>query len=291
MAQTASVQQHFPIEKEAIMNNIINLDITPTRINVQALKTSNARRISPNLIAPAREDVTSDIAIDRAAGPIKSMDDIEAFSRFYLERGRYRDNMLFIVGINFGLRYSDLCALRFSDIINEDFTFKDTFAVFEKKTRNTRKRKKNRYITINGAVVDAVTLYLEHTDNVCMSDYMFRSVSGHGKNINAPLTLMSVERILKDAAKHVGLTTNISSHTLRKTFAYWTMVMGGNDQRRLMLLQKMFNHSSPAQTIAYIGLDKEEIEEAYMSLNLGGGSTRRNYLIGSNIIERDEGVA
>lgn len=271
------------------MNNIVSMDITPNRINVQALKAGTSRKLTSGLILPAKEEIISESATDRAAEPIKSMDDIEAFSRYYIERGQYRDNMLFIVGINFGLRFSDLVSLRFSDIINEDCTFKDTFAVFERKTRNTRKRKRNRYITINNAVIDAVTLYLEHKDNVSLSDYMFRSESRHGKNVNAPLSLMSVERILKWAASDLGIKTKVSSHTLRKTFAYWTMVMGGNDERRLFLLQKMFNHSSPAQTIAYIGLDKDEIEEAYRSLNLG--VKREGCIIGGNIFERDDSVA
>ena len=105
------------------------------------------------------------------------MDDIFRISRFLIENGRYRDNMLFIVGINFGLRASDLRMLRFSNLINPNLTFKESFAVFEKKTRNTRKRKKNRYITINHAVIEAITLYLENTPGVSLSDYMFRSES------------------------------------------------------------------------------------------------------------------
>ena len=66
--------------------------------------------------------------------------------------------MLFIVGINFGLRVSDLIRLRFATLINEYLTFKTKFPILEIKTRNTRKVKKNRYITINDAVMDAVIL-------------------------------------------------------------------------------------------------------------------------------------
>ena len=77
----------------------------------------------------------------------------------------------------------------------------------------------------------------------------------------------------------------MSTHTLRKTFAYHQMVMSGNDPRKLLLLQKMFGHSTAAQTLDYIGITSEEIDEAYRRLNLGSVSC--NYLVDSDIVEGD----
>lgn len=253
-------------------------------IDYTALKR-NTRVLNPELIAPAKEEVINETVIDRTSEPIKSMDDIIAISRYLITHGRFRDNMLFIVGINFGLRISDLRMLRFSDLINENFVFKDTFPVFEIKTRNTRKKKKNRYITINNAVVDAITLYLENTPNVSLSDYLFRSESNNGMYLNEPITPRSVNRILKGIAKDLHLGIKMSTHTLRKTFCYHQMVMSGNSSRKLLLLQKMMNHSSPAQTLDYIGITMEEITEAYLKLNLG--SVSENYLIDSAIGENE----
>lgn len=177
--------------------------------------------------------------------------------------------MLFIVGINFGLRVSDLRELRFSYLIDDQFRFRETFAVFEHKTRNTRKRKKNRYITINQAVIDAVTLYLQHTPDVRLSDYLFRSMSNNSKDMNRPMTARSIDRTLKGIADDLGLRMKVSTHTLRKTFCYHQMLISGNDSRKLLLLQKMMGHSSVAQTLDYIGITQEEISEAYKELNLG----------------------
>ena len=254
-------------------------------IDVSLLK-SNSRKLNAGLIAPAKEHVEEEIVKDHAAEPIKSMEDIDKISRFLISQGRYRDNMLFIVGINFGLRVSDLRVLRFSNLINDNYTFKDSFAVFEKKTRNTRKRKKNRYITINDAVVEAVTLFLENSDGVCLSDYMF--TSNKGKHTDSPLDPGTIDRILKKIAIDLDLNIHMSTHTLRKTFAYHQMVMSNNDPRKLLLLQKMLNHSSPAQTLDYIGITSEEIEEAYKNLNLG--SEKYNYLAHSDIIEFESKV-
>lgn len=252
------------------------------RIDLTSLRES--RTLRNGMMRPAEEEMTDDTVQEHSAEPIKSMDDIDRICEFLLSEERYRDYMLFIVGINFGLRVSDLRTLRFANIINDNFTFKDTFPVFEQKTRNTRKRKVNRYITVNDAVVEAVTLYLEHQEEVpSLSDYMFRSESNNGKNVNKPLERKSIDRILKGIAKDLGLTMRVSTHTFRKTFCYHQMLMSNNDSRKLLLLQKMLNHSTPAQTLAYIGISGEEIEEAYRQLNLG--SVRHNYMAGSNIIE------
>ena len=253
-------------------------------IDVSVLQKSQ-KKLRPELISPSVEQVESILVPEHTSEPIKNMNDIITISQHLISNKKYRDNMLFIVGINFGLRASDLRMLRFSNIINDNLTFKDTFAVFEQKTRNTRKRKKNRYITINTAVIEAITLYLENTPNISLSDYMFRSLSNRNKDINSnqPLSVKSIDRIVKSFSKELSINVKLSTHTLRKTFCYHQMIMSNNDGRKLLLLQKMLNHSSPAQTLDYIGITQEEIEKAYRDLNLG--SLTQNYLVDSNILE------
>lgn len=163
-------------------------------------------------------------------------------------------------------------------------TFKDSFAIFEKKTRNTRKRKKNRTIAINQAVCQAVTLYLQNTDGVSLSDYMFRSESNRGKAKNEPLTAKSIDRILKGIAEDLGLGMRMSTHSLRKTFCYHQMLSGAGDNRRLLLLQKMLGHSSTSQTLDYIGITAEEMAEAYRSLNLGDMSPKEDEFIREEVL-------
>lgn len=246
---------------------------------------SNARKLRAGLIAPATEDTSCELAAEHTAEPIKDMEDINRISKFLIGQKRYRDNMLFIVGINFGLRVSDLRLLRFSHLINDECVFRDSFAILEKKTKNTRTHQRNRYITINTAVVEAVTLYLENSDDVKLSDYLFRSESNHGSNENVPIHRNSIDRIMKGLAKDLNLGNKMATHSLRKTFAYHQMVMSNNDPRKLLLLQKMFGHSTAAQTLDYIGITGEEIEEAYRKLNLG--SERYNYLVDSSLMERE----
>lgn len=269
------------------MGKVIQIDFTAMHQEqvIDTAAVSQSRRLlREGMIAPAVEDTSYQIANEHTSEPIKDIDTIYAISDWFLTRKRYRDNMLFIVGINFGLRVSDLLTLRFSHLIDDQFRFKTTFPILEKKTKNTRKVQKNRYITINDAVCDAITLYLENTPGVKLSDYMFRGESNRCGNANKPMHRNSVERILKEVGEALGIEAHMATHTLRKSFAYHQMLISNNDPRKLLLLQKMFGHSTAAQTLDYIGITGEEIEAAYMELNLG--SRRTPYLVDSVIGEK-----
>lgn len=246
-----------------------------TAINITKLCEERRRLSVTASIAPARNDTERLDVTEHSGEPIKKLEDIERICDYLLSNGQYRDYMLFVLGINFGLRVSDLLRLRFCDLINEDFTFKESFNILEKKTSQTRKKKTNRFIVLNDAVMDAVEIYLSHSKDVSLSDFLFRSESNRGKNSGKALDRKSVERIMKDIAKACNITTRCSTHTLRKTFGYHQMMMSGNDPRKLLLLQKMFGHSSSRETLTYIGLTDEEMTEAYQHLNLGGMDYRK----------------
>ena len=224
------------------------------------------------LIGEASENTDTAPAIaDHASQPIKDIDDIYRVKEYLVAHERYRDNMLFIVGINFGLRVSDLRMLRFCDLIDNKLRFKDRFPVWEIKTRGTKRRSVNRYITINDAVKDSVRLYLEHTEGVKLDDYMFQNAShSHKPGDNKPMNRSTIYTIIHKLQWQVGIDAHLGTHSLRKTFCYHQMLMSQNDPRKLMLLSKMLNHSSIMQTMTYIGITDDEISEAYKGLNLGG---------------------
>lgn len=257
------------------MATIIKGNFTPGVIDVKQL-TAQTRKLKQGLIAPAQTEYETHLAEAHDAEPIKSLDTINEISDFLVSNGRFRDNMLFIVGINLGLRVSDLRLLRFSHLISDNFIFRNSFDILEKKTENTRKQRRNRSLSINDAIIEAVTLYLENTPNVTLSDYLFKSESNRNRG-PSPITRKSIDRILKGIASDLELDIRVSTHTLRKTFGYHQMVMSNNSSRKLVVLQKMFGHSSAAQTLDYIGITREEIDEAYRNLNLG--SKNMNYLV------------
>lgn len=246
------------------MSNIIQLHTITSKDN-----SSNNRMSSINLCSTDFNQIEELECIEHDAQPFKSLEDINRIVSYLRENERWRDQMLFVLGINFGLRCSDIRMLKFSDLINTDGTFKEDFCVLEKKTSTTRKRKKYRHLTVNLAVMEAVELYLQHNPNKTLNDYLFVSESGRKGN-NQPLQRYSVERIIKGIARELHIEGRYATHSLRKTFGYHIMMQAQNNaDRQILLLMSMFNHSSVQQTLRYIGITADEMREGYDKLNLG----------------------
>lgn len=205
-----------------------------------------------------------------AAEPIKSVEDIKRISQYLVDTHRYRDNLLFICGINFGLRISDLLELKVGHLLNTDGrSYRDRITVQEHKT------KKVRTLFPNDAVMDAADMYFkELTDKhvpISLNDYLFQSYSNRGKNLEKNnLKRRSVERMLKEVINdELGIPVKASTHCLRKTFAYQVIMNAKDRSRAIEFLQKIFGHSSQQVTLHYAGITDEEIQETYQNLNLG----------------------
>lgn len=172
-----------------------------------------------------------------------------------------RNKMLFLIGINLGIRASDLCGLRYSFFMNNDGTFKDFYALQPKKTKKLGKFVK---LYFNQTVKKAITDYIKDYPVEDMNEYMFKSRKGNGS-----ITERSLWKIIVDVAADAKLESNYGSHSLRKTFGYWIWHNAEDKNKALVTLQVIFNHSSTATTAKYIGLTDNEISDAFNSLDLG----------------------
>lgn len=172
-----------------------------------------------------------------------------------------RNKMMFLIGINIGIRASDLCGLRYNFFMNNDGTFKEFYSLQPKKTKQTGKFVK---LYFNQVVKKAITDYIEEYPIQDMNDYMFKSRKGDGS-----ITERSLWKIIVDVADDAQLESNYGSHSLRKTFGYWVWHNAKDKNKALVTLQVIFNHSSTAITAKYIGLTDEEVSDAFNSLDLG----------------------
>jgi len=161
--------------------------------------------------------------------------------------GNKRDLLLFIMGINVGLRISDLIKLTVGDVLKQTLTIKED------------KTDKTRTIEINDATRKAIDEYL-NTRDYKENEFLFKSRKGENKAIGR----VEAWQILNDAADRAKLNINIGTHTLRKTFGYWAYKQGID----ITLLQQIFNHSTPKITLRYIGITQDDVKNVYMSLNL-----------------------
>ncbi|MEG1502090.1 MAG: tyrosine-type recombinase/integrase [Synergistaceae bacterium] len=259
----------FPVDRiKATSPSIICESKKELTLNTPVIFTDNQVK---HLIT--KEDNCTSSIDEHYAHPIKSEKDIARISNHLISTGKYRDNALFIVGINIGLRCSDLRLLKVNDFLNSDGSFKENFYILERKTANTRKLKQNRHIGINEAVQQSIRLLLANKPKA-LDDYLFTGDCNRCANVSAPLTRQSIDKIIKKIMKELEIDGRYATHTLRKTFGYHIMKKNGNDPRVLLLLQQIFGHSSQQITLRYIGFTEDEITKTYNELNLGMSNLR-----------------
>lgn len=155
-----------------------------------------------------------------------------------------RDLLLFTLGINNGLRVGDLLQLRWKHL--KDLKENNQFILVERKTG------KQNCLLINKAVYPALKKYKEEMSPKD-DDYVFKSRKGD----NRPITVSTVNNLVKEWCKKVNLGGNYGAHTLRKTFGYMQRTKYGAD---IELLAKRFNHSSPRITMRYVGIVDSEVD-------------------------------
>lgn len=172
-----------------------------------------------------------------------------------------RNKMLFLIGINLGIRASDLCPLKWSFFLNADGKFKEFYSLQPKKTRKTGKFVK---LYFNNTVKKAIIDYIEEYPIADIDDFIFKSRQGN-KSITEPM----LWKIMNDAAIEAGIEQNIGSHSLRKTFGYWVWHNAEDKNKALVTLQMIFNHSDTRSTMKYIGLLNNEISDVFNGLDLG----------------------
>ena len=182
--------------------------------------------------------------------PIRDLKKIETIKKL-LKQQSLRDYCLFVVGINSGLRISDLLQLTVSDVIDGN-KIKDRIRLREKKT------KKFKDFPLSDKAKSAIKEYLK-TRDYKENEPLFVSRKNKGF-----LLRQQAYRIINNVANEVGIKEKIGTHTLRKTFGYHAY----NNGYDITLIQKLFNHSSPSTTLRYIGITQEEIDDVYLSLDL-----------------------
>lgn len=173
----------------------------------------------------------------------------------------YRNKMLFLIGINVGLRASDLITLKWNFFFDDNGEFKDFYTLQPKKQR---KQKKFVKLFFNQAVKKAITDYIKKYPIQDMNEYLFKSRKGDGA-----ISEKSLWKIIVNATAEAGIKKNVGSHSLRKTFGFWAWHNAEDKNKALVTLQMVFNHSDTQTTLRYIGLLNSEIEDMFNSIDLG----------------------
>lgn len=162
-----------------------------------------------------------------------------------------RDYCIFVTGINTAYRAKELLSLKVGQV--RDLVPGDTINV---KT----KTKKYRRVALNSTVIEAVQNLLK-TKKFNDDDYLFQSQRGE----NRPIRVDTLSSYVKSWCKNAGLKGNYASHTLRKTWGYWQRI---ENNTPIPILMQAFGHATQQQTLTYLCIQEQEINDIYMQLEL-----------------------
>lgn len=175
--------------------------------------------------------------------PIRDKDDIQAMKDYLLHDSamsyerRYRNYMIFLTGINSGLRVGDIIQLKVKNVQGWHIRVK------EQKTGKTRT------FRMTKPLKNAMREYVKDKP---LHHYIFKSREGHNK----PITSGQVWNIIKEAADFLGID-NIGTHSMRKTYGYHHY----KQFKDVAALMETFNHASPMITLRYIGIKQDELDD------------------------------
>ena len=177
--------------------------------------------------------------------PIRDLADIQRIKT--LLENRPRDFCLFVLGINSAYRANELLSLTVGQVAH----LKPGDRLDLKQSKNSRYRA----VTINNSVATGLARCLEWHPDPQPSASLFRSQKSH-----AALLVSTLSNMAKDWCAEAGLVGSFGSHTLRKTWGYHQRK---TFNKPLSLLTKAYGHASEAQTLSYLCIQPEEMEELY----------------------------
>lgn len=252
-----------PIVQES--TNIIPLYVIDNRKPVRYNKDGSISKIKCNKVSGKDSEVYAFRTKEEISDVLKVFDKhIEEATNNNQRQIACRNKLLFIIGINVGIRGSDLRTLKWSfffDKNNGELNFKNFYVLQPMKQR---KQKKFVKLFFNQTVKTAINNYIAEYPVENLDDYLFSSRKG-----NEPITVSALWRIIKEAAVEAGIRQNIGSHSLRKSFGFWCWHQSEDKNKALVILQQIFNHSSTQVTAKYIGILDDEIEDMFNSIELG----------------------
>ena len=190
--------------------------------------------------------------------PIRDRKKIAQIKNLLRGQKRFRDLLLFVVGINAALRVSDLLQLRINHFLDEQGRIKRRFWIKE------RKRGKRQEVVINTSIREALDEYLVAYPDIGDDKDNFVFFNSKAKDYSQPIKRGQAWKSITSICLDVSLSGNFGTHSLRKTWGYHARMQGVD----LALIMHKLDHESIAYTKRYLGITDDELQAVAQRLNL-----------------------
>lgn len=205
--------------------------------------------------------------------------DMKKLNQYFIEHNQWENYLIFVLSCNMARRIGDTLSLTWEHVFNPatGLIRTDLLEIVEDKTDKLANPH------INSACRFAIRLYLDKTGvDPAANHYknpVFIQTSGNYKG--RVITDDGYRKGLKKAAREVGITYNVGTHSPRKTFGMMSRMLHPGDYDSMELLQTIYNHSDTKTTKHYIGLTKKKIDAYYDDF----GTFFDEYVTGDKIYE------
>ena len=222
-ARPATVHRYYR-ELRAFLNYCVEAgDLT-----LSPLRRGDAPRLPEDQVQPLSDKQMSDL-----------------LDALMSSRTSLRDRAILLVLLDTGLRVSELCSLKVSDIDLEEI-------------RVVGKGGKARSVFLQTEARRAVRDYLRARKTTRPNDPLFTAARGH--DTHQALTPSGVRQAIKLAGERAGIRgVRVSPHTLRHTFAVNFVRNGGNQ----FALRLLLGHASWRMVQNYVNLANADLAESH----------------------------
>lgn len=190
--------------------------------------------------------------------PIRDRKKIAQIKNLLRGQRRYRDLLLFTLGINTALRISDLLELKVGQFLDEKGRIRNRFWIKE------QKRGKRYEVVINASIREVIQEYLAEFPDIREDPSNFFFSSPHHNNFSSHIKRGQAWKFITSICREVGLSGDFGTHSLRKTWGYHARLNGVD----VALIMHKLNHESIAYTKRYLGITDDELQAVAHRLNL-----------------------
>lgn len=225
--------------EENISPKTQNYHLIALRSFLKYLQKNDIKSVSPEKIELIK--ITSNLPEFLEKDEIKQLINLKPdFEKI----NQIRDTAILHTLFSTGLRVSEITKLTRENISNE-----------RKEIAIIGKGGKSRIVFLSPAALEWIGLYLKKRHDTDPNLF----VNHYQKNNTSPLTVRSIQRIIKKLAQKAGIVKKVTPHTLRHSFATDLLINGAD----LRSVQSMLGHSSITTTQIYTNLTDKHLKEVH----------------------------